>query len=293
MIKLRLLQLARFVATVAIVLLAVSVAVALWHRYENDPWTRDGHVRADVVRVSSDVPGLVTDVHVRDNQLVHAGDLLFVVDRPRYKASLDEAKANIASASATLDLARKTSRRDLSLGDLVAVETHEENVARVLTATAALAQARSALEVASLNLRRTTIRASVDGTVTNLDLHPGDYIAVGAQAMALVAVSTIRVEGYFEETKLEQIRVGDLASVRLMGSPTLMKGHVDSIAGGIADDQRSNSGNLLPTVAPTFTWVRLAQRIPVRIRIDRVAPGTALIPGRTATVTILPQGSTP
>ena len=282
--------LVRLVATLVIVVVAALVAIAMWHRYEVSPWTRDGHVRADVVRVTNDVAGLVTEVHVRDNQVVHAGDLLFVVDRPRYRAALDEADANIASAKATLDMARKTARRDLALGDLVAAETHEENVARVLTTQAALLQAQSARETAALNLQRTEVRASVNGQVTNLDLHPGDYIGVGTQAMALIATDTLRVEGYFEETKLDGIRVGDRAIVRLMGTPQPMEGHVDSIAGGIADDQRGNSGNLLPTVTPTFTWVRLAQRIPVRIHIDRLAPNTALIPGRTATVTILPRG---
>ena len=279
---------ARLLATMIVVVLACLAALLLWRRYETDPWTRDGHVRADVVRITPDVPGLVTEVHVHDNQLVHAGDLLFVVDRLRYQAALDEADANIASAQATLDMARKTARRDIALGDLVAAETHEENVAHVLTAQAALMQARSRRETALLNVRRTTIRASLEGQVTNLDLHPGDYIGVGAQAMALVATGTVRVEGYFEETKLGAIHVGDRAIVRLMGAPQAMQGHVESIAGGIADDQRANSGNLLPTVAPTFTWVRLAQRIPVRIHIDRMAPGTALIPGRTATVTIVP-----
>ena len=283
--------LARLLATLVLVAAAAFAAAALWHRYEIDPWTRDGHVRADVVRVTPDVGGLVTEVHVHDNQIVHAGELLFVVDRPRYRDSLDQSDANIASAEATLAMARKTAARDLSLGDLVAAETHEENVAHVLTAQAALIQARAARETAALDLSRTNIRASVDGQVTNLDLHPGDYIGVGTQAMALVATHTIRVEGYFEETKLGGIRVGDPATIHLMGTEAPLEGHVDSIAGGIADDQRGSSGNLLPTVAPTFSWVRLAQRIPVRIQVDRMPAGTALIPGRTATVTILPRAA--
>lgn len=279
--------LGRWTLTLLLVAAAVAVAVLIWHRYEREPWTRDGHVRADVVRVSTDVAGLVTEVHVRDNQFVRRGQLLFVVDRPRFAAALEQADANIASARATLNQARREAQRDLALGDLVAAETHEQNLARVETGHAALDQALAARDTARLNLQRTAVRAAVDGTVTNLDLHPGDYLAAGAQALALVDVRSIRVEGYFEETKLRRIRVGDQVRIRLMGDPGTLIGHVDSIAGGIADDQASTTGNLLPAVEPTFSWVRLAQRIPVRIHVDRMPRGTRLIPGRTATVTIV------
>jgi multidrug resistance efflux pump len=278
----------RWLLTTLLVVAAILVAVWLWHRYERDPWTRDGHVRADVVRVTTDVAGLLTEVHVRDNQLVRKGQLLFVVDRPRYAAALEQADANVAAAQATLNQARKEARRDLALGDLVAAETHEQNVAKVETARASLDQVIAARDTARLNLERTAVRASVDGQVTNLDLHPGDFLAAGAQALALVDAHSIRVEGYFEETKLGRIRLGDQVRIRLMGDPGTMIGHVDSIAGGIADDQASNTGNLLPSVQPTFSWVRLAQRIPVRIHVDRMPRGTRLIPGRTATVTIVP-----
>ena len=285
--------LARWTFTLLLVLAAIIVAIWLWHRYESDPWTRDGHVRADVVRVTTDVAGLVTDVRVRDNQLVRKGDLLFVVDRPRFAAALEQTDANIASAQATLDLARKEAQRDLALGDLVAAETHEQNVARVQTAKAALDQAVAARDTARLNLERTAVHASVDGQVTNLDLHPGDFLAAGAQAMALVDANSVRIEGYFEETKLARIQVGAPVRIHLMGDPATLYGHVESIAGGIADDQASTTGNLLPAVAPTFSWVRLAQRIPVRIHVDRMAVGTRLIPGRTATVTLVQPAAAP
>lgn len=282
----------RSAATIAIVALAIAVGFWLWQRYETDPWTRDGHIRADVVRVTPDVAGLVTQVAVRDNQIVRPGDLLFVVDRPRFLVALAQVDAAIASARATLNQARREAKRDLVLGDLVAGETHEQNVARVATASAALKQQEAARVAAVLNLDRTAIRATVHGTVTNLDLHPGDYIAVGQQAMALVDTDSLRVEGYFEETKLRHIHVGDRVVVRLMGDPTELHGHVDSIAAGINDAQRTNTSNLLPDVNPTFNWVRLAQRIPVRVKLENVPAGVALIAGRTATVTVV-QGSHP
>jgi RND family efflux transporter MFP subunit len=282
--------LGRSAVTLLIVLLAVLVALWLWRRYETDPWTRDGHIRADVVRVTPDVPGLVTQVTVHDNQAVKPGDILFVVDRPRFQLTLAEADAAIASARATLLQSRREAQRDLALGDLVAKETHEQNVARVATASAALAQAESARSTAALNLERTTVRATVRGTVTNLDLHPGDYIATGTQAMALVDADSLRVEGYFEETKLARIHLGDAVTVHLMGEPRALHGHVDSIAAGVNDAERSDTANLLPNVNPTFTWVRLAQRIPVRVKLDHVPEGVALIVGRTATVTVDQRG---
>jgi RND family efflux transporter MFP subunit len=278
----------RSAATIVIVVLAVFVALWLWRHYERSPWTRDGRVRADVVRVTPDINGLVTEVNVRDNQPVRAGDLLFVIDKPRYSLAVTQADAAVASARATLAQARREAQRDLALGDLVAAEAHEQNVARVATAQAALAQAITSREAARLNLARTRVTASVNGTVTNLDLHPGDYVAAGQQALALIDRDSLRVEGYFEETKLPLIRIGAPVTVHLMGEPRALKGRVESIASGINDATRSNAGNLLPTVEPTFSWVRLAQRIPVRIKLIDVPPEIRLISGRTATVDIQP-----
>ncbi|WP_159982790.1 MULTISPECIES: efflux RND transporter periplasmic adaptor subunit [unclassified Novosphingobium] len=276
----------RSAATIVIVVLAAFIAFWMWNHYERSPWTRDGRVRADVVRVTPDIGGLVTSVAVRDNQTVKAGDLLFVIDRPRYSLAVEQAEAGVASAKATLGQAGREASRDLALRDLVATETHEQNVARVATARAALAEAESALDGAKLNLSRTQVHASVNGTVTNLDLHPGDYLGAGNQAMALVDDDSIRVEGYFEETKLPMIHVGAPVIVHLMGESEALHGRVESIAAGINDDSRSVSGNLLPNVAATFSWVRLAQRIPVRVKLTHVPKNIRLILGRTATVTV-------
>lgn len=230
---------------------------------------------------------------VRDNETVRAGQLLVVLDRPRLAATIARADAAITEARAQLDQARKEARRDRALGDLVATEAREQNVARVRTSEAALARAIADRNVARVDIRRTEIRAAVGGIVTNLDIHPGDYLAAGAQAMALVDTASLRVEGYFEETKLHRVAIGDRARIRLMGEDAEIAGHVDSIAAAIADDQRDDTGNLLPRVAPTFSWVRLAQRIPVRIHIDRVPAGTRLIAGRSAAVEILPTAGAP
>jgi multidrug resistance efflux pump len=237
--------------------------------------------------------GLVTQVLVHDNQRVSAGQLLLVLDQPRFAAALEKADAAVSSARATLALARRESTRDNALGNLVASETRERNAAKVDTELAALAQARAEQRVAQLNVQRTEVRATTDGIVTNLDLHAGDYLQPGAQALALIDTGSLRIEGYFEETKLGCITEGDAAVARLMGDTRDVRGHVDTIAAGIADDQRSSTHNLLPAVAPTYTWVRLAQRIPVRIRIDDAPPDTRLIVGRTASVTITPSAQEP
>ncbi|EKT4098115.1 biotin/lipoyl-binding protein [Stenotrophomonas maltophilia] len=279
----------RWSATLGVCALAAIAALSLWNRYEMRPWTRDGRVRADVVRVASDMGGLVTQVLVHDNQRVSAGQLLLVLDQPRFAAALEKADAAVSSARATLALARRESTRDNVLGNLVASETRERNAAKVDTELAALAQARAEQRVAQLNVQRTEVRATTDGIITNLDLHAGDYLQPGAQALALIDTRSLRIEGYFEETKLGCITEGDAAVARLMGDDHDVRGHVDTIAAGIADDQRSSTHNLLPAVAPTYTWVRLAQRIPVRIRIDDAPPDTRLIVGRTANVTITPS----
>jgi len=282
--------LGRSAATIALVIIAIIIAIWMWNHYERSPWTRDGRVRADIVRVTPDIGGLITEVRVADNQPVKAGDLLFVIDRPRYTLALAEVDAQIASARATLGQARREAARDVALGDLVAKETHEQNLARVETAQAALAQALAAREAAALNVKRTDVRASVNGIVTNLDLHPGDFVAAGQQALALLNTDSLRVEGYFEETKLPMIEVGAPVVVTLMGEKQELRGHVESIAAGINDSTRADSSNLLPDVEPTFSWVRLAQRIPVRVRLDNPPADIRLIAGRTATVTILREG---
>lgn len=192
-----------------------------------------------------------------------------------------------------LEQARKEARRDLALRDLVATQAREQSAARLKTSEAALTRAVADRNVAKVDIERTAIRASAGGFVTIHDIHPGDYLAAGAQAMALVDTASLRVEGYFEETKLRRVGIGDRVRIHLMGEDAEIVGHAESIAAAIADDQRDNTGNLLPKVAPTFSWVRLAERIPVRINIDRVPAGIRLIAGRTATVEIIPTIEAP
>jgi multidrug resistance efflux pump len=134
------------------------------------------------------------------------------------------------------------------------------------------------------------VRASVNGVVTNMELRPGTYLTPGKGVMALLDSDTLHVQGYFEETKLPRIHLGDAVNVRLMGSHHALRGRVESIAAGIEDRDRSAGATLLANVNPTFNWVRLAQRVPVRVALDQPAERNELVAGATATVEVL--GST-
>ncbi|MDN4982843.1 HlyD family secretion protein [Bradyrhizobium arachidis] len=280
--------LGRLALTVLVVVAALGVGRELWVYYMESPWTRDGRVRADVVQVAPDVSGFVTDVLVKDNQKVHHGDVLFRIDRQRFALALRQADASVAGHQATLDQANADLKRYSTLTtDAVSQQKQEQVLATQLQAKAAFDQAVADRAVAQLNLDRSEVRASVNGVITNMDLRPGTYVSAGKGVMALVDSDTLHVEGYFEETKLPRIRVGDKVKVRLMGEKNRLTGHVESIAAGIEDRDRAEGASLLANVNPTFSWVRLAQRVPVRIALDPVPDNVSLVAGRSATVEVL------
>ena len=284
---------ARLLVTLAVVAAAVWAALRLWDHYELEPWTRDGRVRANVVQIAPDVSGLVTAVPVQDNQPVAAGALLFEVDRARYTLALRQAESTVVAAKVALTQAQRENARNIDLGNLISQELREQTGTRVEAAQANVAQAAVALDGARLNLERAQVRAPTAGMVTNLDMRSGSYAQAGRAALALVDAKSFYVEGYFEETKLPRIHVGDRVRVTPMGG-TRLEGTVESIAAGIADRDRTTGTNLLPSVNPTFNWVRLAQRIPVRVKLAPLADGTRLVAGQTVTVQVVgdaPHGS--
>ena len=282
----RLRRIGKFAVTGLAVCAAIYAGWQLWVHYEIDPWTRDGRVKAYVVQVAPDVSGLVTAVPVHDNQDIKKGDVLFEIDRARFQLALDQAQASVRAQQVARDQAARDVKRNRSLGKLVATEDVEQSQARLQQAEAALAEAHVQLDTAKLNLARSRVVAPVDGRVTNLDLRAGSYATAGRGVMALVDASSFYIEGYFEENKLVHIHEGDDATVTLMGESRQIDGHVESISMGIADRDRSLGENLLPNVNPNFNWVRLAQRIPVRIQIDEVPEGVRLVAGQTATVEV-------
>jgi multidrug resistance efflux pump len=282
----RLSNLVRTLTTAAVTLVIFATIYGLWVRYQIEPLTRDGKVRADVVPIAPDVSGLVTDVRVHDNEVVTKGQVLLVIDPARYRIALEQAEADVEQESAQLAEATREDRRNRSMPDVIATESTEQGMEKVAQLRASVKQAMALRDLASLNLERTQVRATVDGTVTNVDLEPGVYLSAGKAAMALVSAKSLRVEGYFEETKLPAVNVGDPVSIYLMGVADEIHGHVESIAGGVEDRERTGSDSQLANVNPAFTWVRLAQRIPVRVAIDSVPPGVHLVPGQTASLEI-------
>lgn len=289
-LKTSLLGLGKVAVTVGVVAVAGVVGWRLWQHYELEPWTRDGRIRANVVQVAPDVSGLVTSVYVRDNQPVKAGQVLFEVDRARFALALEQAQAAEQAQRTALAQAEKESHRNAALRELVAEETREQGRAHVDQLRAALAQAVANRDVARLNLERTRVVSAVEGFVTNLDLQAGAYVTAGHAVMALVDRKSFYAEGYFEENKLPRIHVGDKVAVTLMGTSQPLPGHVESFAEGIADRDRGTSANLLPNVNPTFNWVRLAQRIPVRVALDGVPRDVRLVAGQTATIAVTGKG---
>jgi multidrug resistance efflux pump len=280
----------RVAVTLATVAAAVVAGAYVWRSYVDDPWTRDGRVRADIVRLGPDVSGSVTDLRVADNQMVHKGDLLFVIDQERFKLALELARATEAGRASDLEQKRRESDRRARLTTAaVSEEAREQAQAATDAATAALAQAVAERKTAELDLARTEVRSPVNGHVANLLLRPGDYVAPGKAVIAIVDSDSFYVAGYFEETKVRLIREGDPATVRLMGHAEDLAGHVESVARAIVDRDNVAGDDLVANVNPSFSWVRLAQRVPVRIRLDRVPDDVRLTAGLTATVVIEPR----
>jgi multidrug resistance efflux pump len=285
-----LLRLVPIVITSVVVLAAVWAGLRLWDHYELAPWTRDGRVRANVVQIAPDVSGLVTAVPIQDNEPVKAGALLFEVDPARYRLAVRQAEVALAAQRTTLAQAQREDGRNAGLGTLISQEVREQARVRVEQARAAVAQAEVSLDSARLNLTRASVRAPTDGLVTNLDMRQGSYAMSGRPVLALVDAASFYVEGYFEETKLPRIHTGDRVRVTTMGEGAPLAGTVVSFAAGIADRDRSTSANLLPSVNPTFNWVRLAQRVPVRVKLDPLPTGTHLVAGQTVTVQVIEEG---
>ncbi|SAL28700.1 secretion protein HlyD family protein [Caballeronia sordidicola] len=268
---------------------AILIGRVLWVHYMDQPWTRDGRVRADVINVAPDVSGAVVEMPVIDNQFVHKGDLLMQIDPAHYRIAVEQAKANVAARNAELRMRRDDAARRADMDNEVVSKESRDNATQAASGAAAnLQQAQAALDAAELNLERTKVFAPVDGYVTNLNTHRGDYATAGSAKLAIVDSHSFWVYGYFEETKLPHVRVGDKAEMRLM-SGGVLKGHVQSISRGIYDRDNPESRELLADVNPTFNWVRLAQRVPVRIRIDEVPQGLILAAGTTCTVTVTPS----
>ncbi|MCO8167383.1 efflux RND transporter periplasmic adaptor subunit [Pseudomonas sp. 21LCFQ02] len=281
------LTLGRVVLTLIVVALASVLVWRMVMYYMFAPWTRDGHIRADIVQIAPDVSGLIQQVQVRDNQQVSKGQVLFSIDQDRFKLALRQAQATAAERQETWQQAQRENRRNRSLGNLVSREQLEESQSKEARALSALNEARVSVDAAQLNLDRSVIRSPVDGYLNDRAPRPHEFVTAGRPVLSLVDAASYHIDGYFEETKLDGIHIGSKVDIRVVGDNARLTGHVVSMVAAIEDRDRTSSSNLLPNVNPAFSWVRLAQRIPVRIAFDQVPENFRMIAGRTATVSII------
>ncbi|KDN97493.1 MULTISPECIES: efflux RND transporter periplasmic adaptor subunit [Pseudomonas] len=277
----------RIAVTLCLVAVAIFAGWKLWQYYMLTPWTRDAKIRADVVIIAPDVSGWVRELKVHDNQQVKAGELLMSIDRDRFEAALDKANAVAETRQQQLRLREHEASRRAALGpQAISAELRENAQINAAVARGELREAQAEVKVAAINLARSQVKAPRSGHITNLRLAEGNYVNAGQSVMALVDDSTFYVQAYFEETKLPRIHVGDPVKVWLMSAGEPMQGHVESISRGITDRNANPDSQLLAEVEPTFNWVRLAQRIPVRIKLDQVPDGVNLSAGMTASVQV-------
>ncbi len=278
----------RYVATAMLVVAALVAARHGWRIYMTSPWTRDGIVRVQVANVAPQISGQIVEVRTHDNQHVHKGDVLYIIEKFDFEVALDNATATILSRAADLEVKKAQNARRAALTTLsTSIETKQVFDGNAKMAEAALASAKAALSQAEINLQRTEVRSPVDGYVTNLLMRVGDFARAGTPNLSVIDEHSYWIDGYFEETKLANIHVGDPVEATLLGFPIPISGRIESITGGISAANAASSTQGLPNVDPIFTWVRLAHRIPVRIRIEQVPPEVSLVAGMTCSVSVV------
>ena len=277
-----------FVATLITFGAAIGLAWMAWNYYEYTPWTRDGRVRVYTIQLAPEVSGTVVSLPIKDTQFVHKGDVLFQIDPRDYQNKLKEATGRVAQTKAQADYLGAEATRRSQLSDLaVSAEQRQNAIGIAQAANAAMQEANGALDQARLDLERTTVRSPVNGWISDLILQQGGFATAGQPAVTLVNADSFWVVGYFEETQMPRIRLGDSARLVLMAYPGRpARGHVAGFGHGINVSDAAPGVQGLPSVNPVFTWVRLAQRIPIRVELDDVPCPIVLSAGMTATVTI-------
>ncbi|MCX2976063.1 HlyD family secretion protein [Candidatus Marimicrobium litorale] len=284
------------VLNLAVIAVIAWFAWQTFEEYVNNPWTRDGQVRGQVIQVAPRVSGMVTHIPIIDNQFVNQGELLFELDKEPFEIAVAQANANlkrsrISSRASKIEYDRL---QDIFNKDPGAVSQKDLNrrEANYLESLSKIDVAKEDLRGAKLNLSYTEIRASLDGYVSNVDFQIGTQTIANTPILALVDVNSFWVFGYFRESQIDKFKIGDLARVTLMAYPdSPLQGHVESLGWGIAPSDGNAGVKLLPSIKPVFQWIRLAQRIPVRIKLDPVPEAVHLRYGLTASVMIMSDGT--
>lgn len=273
--------------TLSLLLVACVAGVLAWRNFSVAPWTRDGQLMADVVDLAPEVSGRVVALHVGDNQLVQKGDLLYEIEPVDYQIAVASAEATVESRRADQRLKQQQSERRTQLTTLsTSAEEQQSYASAAQVAVAAVAVSLAQLNQAKVDLGRTKVTSPVNGYVTNLQMRVGDTATKGVRTLSIIDSDSFYALGYFEETKLAAIHSGDPAFVALIGFRDAIRGHVEGVARGINTPNAAPGVQGLASVNPVFTWVRLAQRIPVRIHLDQVPPTVLLSSGLTATISV-------
>jgi multidrug resistance efflux pump len=276
-------------STLAVALVAVLIALITWQHYVTAPWTRNGTVRVQVANVAPQISGKIVELRVADNQFVHKGDVLYVIDPFDFEVVVRIGKATVDQRAADLEVKQAENTRRQHLSNLATTPEEQQIFAgNAVQAKAAYEAAGHQLAQAEVNLKRTSIVSPVNGYVTNLLLRVGDYAVTGVSNISVLDSDSFWIDGYFEETKMAGVCVGDRAEAQLMGYSRPILGHVRTVTRGVSVSNAAAGTQGLPNVDPIYTWVRLAQRVPVRVAIDEVPAGVPLVSGMTATVTIRP-----
>ncbi len=282
----------KYLLTSLVVAIAVGVVLFKYWDYVTNPWTRDGQIRAQVIQITPRISGPIVNLPIKDNQLVKAGDLLFEIDPRTFQAAVDQAQGDHEQAQVKAVNAKQEADRDRRImkkdPGAVSKQVLEKKVNTQRAAEAAVLSADAELKQAQLDLEFTQVKAPVDGYVTNLNLRLGSQAVENQPALALVDVNSYWIHGYFKENYIANMRKGDRAIVTLMSYPdSPLEGRVNSLGWGIAQDDGSTGYDLLPTISPTFEWIRLAQRVPVRIHLTKVPEEVKLRVGTTASVLVM------
>jgi multidrug resistance efflux pump len=264
-----------FFVTLVTAATAAAVGWAMWDAYMGAPWTRDGTVRAYVVTMAPQVAGQIVKLPIVDNQFVHKGDLLLEIDPTDYRIAVELAQAAAERAqTAAYNAEREAQRRQELTRLAVTKEEKQTYESDAVAAAAAYQVALANLNQARVNLQRTEIRSPANGYVTNLLAQLGDYANVGENLISLVDADSYWVDGYFEETNLSGIHKGDPATVKLMGYPQLVQGHVHSIARAISSPTRNPMGRGWPRStrsSPGCAWRSASRSVFISIKCPRAS----------------------
>ncbi|WP_318386073.1 HlyD family secretion protein [Enterobacter sp.] len=277
----------KYFSTLLVLAVAIMAGLWVWNVYMQSPWTRDGKVRAEQVSITPQVSGTITRLNVSDNQFVHKGDELFRLDETPSRIAILNAEAQLARAQAALAKAKNEANRRQHLPhNYISAEDLDTANINVKASQADVAVAEATLKQAQWQLTQTTVIAPVDGWVTNLTARAGNYATAGEPVFALVDSHSFYVIGYFEETKLRHIAEGMPAQVTLYSNDAKLRGHVSGIGRAIFDQSVEETSTLVADIKPNVPWVRLAQRVPVRIALDPLPANITLVSGTTCTVAI-------